>query len=72
MSHIVNATYQDGVLRPDQPLPLGEREKVRLTVEPLVRQGHSVVDISPVSLGGVLPPTTADADVLGEMLEGRE
>lgn len=28
----VSATYEDGVLKPDQPLPLPERAKVRVTV----------------------------------------
>jgi predicted DNA-binding antitoxin AbrB/MazE fold protein len=37
----VEATYENGVLKPAQPLPLKEHEKVRITVEqadtPLVR-----------------------------------
>lgn len=34
MAITVDATYEDGVLKPAQPLPLGEHEKVRVTVEP--------------------------------------
>lgn len=30
---VVEATYEDGVLKPVQPLPLKEHDKVRLTVE---------------------------------------
>ena len=30
----IEATYEDGVLRPSQALPLGEHEKVRVTIEP--------------------------------------
>ena len=30
----VEATYENGVLKPAQPLPLKEHEKVRVTVEP--------------------------------------
>jgi predicted DNA-binding antitoxin AbrB/MazE fold protein len=30
----VEATYENGVLKPAQPLPFKEHEKVRLTVEP--------------------------------------
>jgi len=71
VSHIVNATYQNGVLRPDEPLPLGEREKVRVTVERLA-SGHSVLDIPPVSLGSPGRPPSADNDLLGEMLEGNK
>jgi hypothetical protein len=33
MSIVIDATYEDGVLKPAQPLPLAEREKVRVTVE---------------------------------------
>jgi hypothetical protein len=32
---------------------------------------HSVRDIPPIGLGGVLRPLTADDDLLGEMLEDR-
>ena len=34
MPIVVEAVYEDGVLKPAQPLPLGEHEKVRVTVEP--------------------------------------
>jgi len=34
MAIVVEATYENGVLKPAQPLPLGEHEKVRLTIEP--------------------------------------
>jgi predicted DNA-binding antitoxin AbrB/MazE fold protein len=34
MSIVVEAVYEDGVLKPKQPLPLQEHETVRLTVEP--------------------------------------
>jgi predicted DNA-binding antitoxin AbrB/MazE fold protein len=36
MAIVVEATYENGVLRPAQPLPLGEHEKVRVTIEPEV------------------------------------
>ena len=32
-SIVVDATYEDGVLKPRQPLPLREHEMVRITVE---------------------------------------
>jgi hypothetical protein len=32
---------------------------------------HSILDITPVSLGPILRPLGADDDLLGEMLEGR-
>lgn len=34
MTITVEATYEDGVLKPSQPLALAEHEKVRVTVEP--------------------------------------
>jgi predicted DNA-binding antitoxin AbrB/MazE fold protein len=34
MAIVVEATYENGVLKPAKPLPLGEHEKVRVTVEP--------------------------------------
>lgn len=34
MTITVEAVYENGVLRPVQPLPLQEHEKVRITVEP--------------------------------------
>ncbi len=34
----VEATYENGVLRPEMPLPLKEHEKVRITI-------HSPVDL---------------------------
>lgn len=71
MSFILNAVYEDGVLRLESPLPLKDHEKVRVTVEGLVSGGHSVLDIPPVSLGQMLRPLTPGDDLLGEMLEGR-
>ena len=34
MAITIEATYENGVLKPAQPLPLHEHEKVRVTVEP--------------------------------------
>jgi predicted DNA-binding antitoxin AbrB/MazE fold protein len=33
MSITVEAVYEDGVLKPVQPLPLKDRDKVRVTIE---------------------------------------
>lgn len=30
---VVEATYENGVLKPDQPLPLAERQRIRVSVE---------------------------------------
>ncbi len=71
MSYAVEAIYEDGVLKPDRPLPLKEHEKVQVTVEGPATPGHSILDIRPVSLGQVLRPPLPDDDLLGETLEGR-
>jgi len=34
MAIVVEATYENGVLRPHQPLPLKEHEQVRIMVQP--------------------------------------
>jgi predicted DNA-binding antitoxin AbrB/MazE fold protein len=36
MGMVVEATYEDGVLKPERPLPLGEHEKVQITVHTAV------------------------------------
>jgi predicted DNA-binding antitoxin AbrB/MazE fold protein len=33
---IVEATYENGVLKPAQPLPLKEHEHVKVTIEPVI------------------------------------
>jgi len=71
MSHVVDATYENGVLKLDRPLPLTEREKVRVTVERVGGGRRSVLDIPAVSLGSVVATQPADDDLLGEMLQGR-
>jgi predicted DNA-binding antitoxin AbrB/MazE fold protein len=32
MELTIEATYENGILKPDEPLPLAEHEKVRVTV----------------------------------------
>ena len=36
MTITIEAVYENGVLKPKQPLPLNERETVRITIEPNV------------------------------------
>jgi predicted DNA-binding antitoxin AbrB/MazE fold protein len=35
MAVVREAVYENGLLKPDQPLALGERQRVRLTIEPV-------------------------------------
>jgi predicted DNA-binding antitoxin AbrB/MazE fold protein len=43
MTLTITATYENGVLKPEQPLPLNEHEKVQVTVhtEPTLAQRTS-------------------------------
>ena len=52
MTHVFDAIYEGGVLKPDRPLPLADREKVRVTIESIpepvdhldaVRQMYGIV-----------------------------
>jgi predicted DNA-binding antitoxin AbrB/MazE fold protein len=36
MGQIITATFEDGLLKPDVPLDLAPRARVRLSIEPLV------------------------------------
>lgn len=49
MAIVVEATYEDGVLKPTQPLPLKEHEKVRVTVEPEMPRGQRTKVVIPCS-----------------------
>jgi predicted DNA-binding antitoxin AbrB/MazE fold protein len=44
MAITVEAIYEDGVLKPAEPLPLKEHEKVRVTVEPAKESAASPPD----------------------------
>ena len=37
MSLEIEAVYENGVLKPDKPLPLRENERVKVTVQPVER-----------------------------------
>jgi predicted DNA-binding antitoxin AbrB/MazE fold protein len=39
MSQVINATFEDGVLKPDVPLTFPAMTRVRLIVEPLTPEG---------------------------------
>ena len=56
MTHVVDAIYENDVLKLCHPLPLKDQEKVRITVESVTPSTHSVMDIAPVSIGKVLQP----------------
>jgi predicted DNA-binding antitoxin AbrB/MazE fold protein len=58
MPIIVDAIYEDGVLKPESPLLLREHEKVRVTVEPRTEDAAAVQEhTGPVAAPG---PTLAE------------
>lgn len=65
MTYVREAIYQDGVLKLDEPLPLKDQERVRVTI----KSSHSVLDIAPVSLGSIIDLNPGDGDLLAEMLD---
>jgi predicted DNA-binding antitoxin AbrB/MazE fold protein len=63
MTLTVEAIYENGVLRPAQPLPLKEHEKVTVTIQPaisLARQTAGMV------------PWTADVETLERLARDPE
>jgi predicted DNA-binding antitoxin AbrB/MazE fold protein len=59
----VEATYENGVLKPAQPLPLKEHEKVRVTLDPAVKPGAA---------DGRMVPWTEDAETLEHIVRDPE
>lgn len=50
---VVEATYENGVLKPAEPLPLAEHQQVRITIEPannLVRATAGLIPCSDAKL----------------------
>jgi predicted DNA-binding antitoxin AbrB/MazE fold protein len=45
MSLTIEATYENGILKPAQPLPLKEREQVRITIEPVVSRARQTAGL---------------------------
>jgi predicted DNA-binding antitoxin AbrB/MazE fold protein len=56
MSFTIEAVYENGVLKPAEPLPLKEHEKVRVTVE----QNQMSLAERIVARAHALPPETLD------------
>ena len=47
MSLAIEAVYENGVLKPSQPLPLAEHEKVRVTIESGVSRARQTAGLLP-------------------------
>jgi predicted DNA-binding antitoxin AbrB/MazE fold protein len=63
MQITVDATYENGVLKPVHPLPLKENEKVRIQIEPQLTWAERTA--------GMLP-WTGDQEVLRRIAEDDE
>jgi predicted DNA-binding antitoxin AbrB/MazE fold protein len=59
----IEAIYENGVLKPSQPLPLEEHETVRITIEPRISWAERTA--------GMLP-WTGDPEVLRRLAEDDE
>jgi len=67
---VVSGRVQNGVIVVDDGVHLSEGQEVTVFLPSSGNlQGHSVLDIPPVSLGCVLRPLGPDDDLLAEMLE---
>ena len=77
---VLRGRVQNGVVVLDDGVRLPEGQEVSVLAPGTVAAAprlegsrpHSVLDIGTVALGPVLRPLTADDDLLGEMLEGRQ
>jgi predicted DNA-binding antitoxin AbrB/MazE fold protein len=47
MTITIDATYENGVLKPAQPLPLSEHAQVRVTVEPQIEAAEPLAEQAP-------------------------
>jgi predicted DNA-binding antitoxin AbrB/MazE fold protein len=63
MSFTVAAVYEQGLLRPDKPLPLKENEKVQITV-------HSALSLARQTAGMI--PWAGDVDTLERLARDPE
>lgn len=71
---LTHGHVKNGVVVLDEGVRLPEGLEVTVLApgaEPALARPHSLLDITPVSLGAVLRPMTAGEDLLDEMLEGR-
>jgi len=64
MPHVTIATYEDGVLKLDQPLPINNRQKVQVTVEDL---SHTPNNVEAVRRSHGLVAWSGDVEVLDRL-----
>jgi predicted DNA-binding antitoxin AbrB/MazE fold protein len=69
MALTIDAVYENGVLRPLQPLPLREHEKVSLTIQPAVSPARRTAAMLPWT-GSLADLDYLIEDVENDPLEG--
>jgi predicted DNA-binding antitoxin AbrB/MazE fold protein len=74
MSFSIEATYENGVLKPTNPLPLPEHTKVRLTVQEAAPERKPTVEeaLSAVRRSAGLIRWTGDPELLRRIAEDDE
>jgi predicted DNA-binding antitoxin AbrB/MazE fold protein len=66
---VVEGTYEDGVIKPDRPLPLKEHERVRFTI---LDSTQIAAALAAVERTYGLIPWTGDPEVLRQIAEEPE
>jgi hypothetical protein len=66
---IIEAIYENGVLKPAQPLSLREREQVRVSIQ---RTADAEMGPMPLQRGGGLMPWTGSVEDLDHLIEDDE
>ena len=56
MSQVIQAIYEDGVLKPLEKVVLGERQKVQITIEPRPPEAFRASRSRSIPLKGSAPP----------------
>lgn len=59
----VEATYEDGALKPKDPLPLKEHEQVRITVQPAPRERRRWQALIPCKDADLIEQVALDPDL---------
>jgi predicted DNA-binding antitoxin AbrB/MazE fold protein len=63
MALTIEAVYENGVLKPIQPLPLNEHEIVRISIEPVDNRGGATAGIISCTDARLIEWAATDADL---------
>jgi predicted DNA-binding antitoxin AbrB/MazE fold protein len=71
MVNMITAVYENGVLRPLKPLPLRERQEVRVQILPLSQGDEMTEAIQMLVSAGLLTPPVGQSEVTSPSEEER-